>query len=556
MFSESDFEEKALKITQEEKFIRYLLSLQQAMVKVNAKSDNYSQKCCPHYIARGMGLVTGEQNKKTAFYIYSTSKTSLGKDVLVDIRGPFSSYATVTIPAFRNSHFKQSNKRMIFENKPRKSFLQAISMDLINPENCSNVIAVKIEMETDRAIVTFIPRHTGMYQVILSSNGEHLVGSPYNLRILKNESGEDDFNNNDVKTTKKRLLSKITTFIDESFVTKKSNALTEALLQKDDDFEMNFVNKSKTIVIPVAGYSIRRTEDMTQMSPKITETKQIFEMNEKIYEKAIKEKTAEELENRVESNDHIEKSNSVEISPEKVASSICEMYIDPEEKSGGEIELSTFSVKENVSERSQENAVRESEVKIDGNEWNEIIRPPKKLKAFIKEKKDYWDHLILMNMENSSKSIPMNLNEVHLSAKQNKNFHATPLSKSLETLDRKLDFDFSLDKSVEDINIPSVRDRKSILIEQLTDEQKLLQMQNEKLKHSQDDQENAHKPRKPKRHESFSSLVDRIQMFNNGELPRFTRFRFSILPSYFQKNFIIAAPPGNAKTRARHKVSF
>lgn len=493
MFSDADFEEKTLSISQEEKFIRYLLTLQQAMLKLNAKSEHYSQNCCPHYIARGMGLVTGEQNKNTTFYVYSTSKSSLARDVIVSIRGPFATSATITIPAFRNSNLKQTNKRLVLENKQRKSFL-----GFMNSERSNNTIPLKVEMETDRAVVTFVPRHTGMYQVALSSNSDHLAGSPYNLRILKNESSDDTGS----EMKKKHFLSKFAGCVDN-----KSSSLKETFLQKDDDFELSFASRSRTILIPHTGYAYKKIENVKELSPTITETRQIFQM-----------KQTDDL---------------VKCAPDKITSSICEMHIVPEEKSGEEIELCTFSAKENVTEQIQANNETKFE---DAIEWKEIARPPKNLKAFIKEKKEYWDHLILMNTTNHSKSTPVHLNEPH---KVELKPLAKELSKSLETLDKKLDFDWSVELS----EIPSVRDRKSILIEQLTDEQKLLQMQNEKKrKNLQNERElldKLHKGvRKPKRHESFSSVVDRIQMFNSGKFCVTLDGKPFVNGDYFQKNFV------------------
>lgn len=570
VFTDSDFEEKTLTIPQEQKFISYLLTLQQAMIKLNNKTEIHPQTCSSHYIARGMGLVTGTQNKDTAFYIYSTSKSSLTKDVIVKIRGPYSSYATVTIPAFRSSSLKQSsNNKLIFENKQRRSFLKSISMDFMSSEKGDDVIPVKIEMESDRAVVGFVPKHTGMYQIVLTSNNEHLAGSPYNLRILS-----DDSDDNDLKSSGRNKTT--------------------------DDFAMRYGNREKKIVIPDTGYRFKISERWEKYDLKMAETKQMFEApknttisndkqntlrdselpvinktkeNENMAEK--KRVSNEDIKTLPEANqikDHFKPSfvnktkdddtscniattndfkpnmeetkdevkakykisgiqfadknkqteegavsffanktpeivspneskaetkpnfrqivkQDAEKSPEKIASSICEQHIVPEEKSG-EIQLSTFSLKENLVEE-------ENETKIDLLEWNEAVKPPKTIKTFIKEKKDYWDHLILTNMKNA---------DLDLKTKDTRLIFA---SKSLESLNKKFDFDFSLDKSVEDAEIPSVKERKSVLIEQLTDEQKLLQMQNEKkLKNW----ENKHKP---KRCESFNSV------FVNGECAKF-----------------------------------
>lgn len=515
------------------------------MIKLNNKTETHPQTCSPHYIARGMGLVTGTQNKNTVFYIYSTSKSSLTKDVLVKIRGPYSSYATVTVPAFRTSSLKQAgNNRLIFENKQRRSFLRSFSIDFMSSEKGDDVIPVKIEMESDRAVVEFVPKHTGMYQIVLMSNNEHLAGSPYNLRVLNDDSDYGSDFKNSVKTKR-----------------------------TDDNFELRFGNKAKKIEIPDTGYRFKISERWEKYQLKMSETKQIFEShsndkqnsefglmnktnennlnvveNKRVFKTEIdvipeaiptKDDFKPSFENRKEDDTSCNNTTKnlktkktdpktqdlqfidtnkqtvqdvqlfianktqeivlrntkqnfqktvkqdAENPPEKIASPVCEKHIVPEEKSG-EIELSTFSLKENLVDE-------ENETKIDALEWNEAAKPPRKIKAFIKEKKDYWDHLILTNMKNT---------DLELKTKDTGVIFA---SKSLESLNKKFDFDFSLDKSVEDIEIPSVRERKSVLIEQLTDEQKLLQMQNEKkLKDLESKQ-------KPKRCESFNSV------FNNGK---------------------------------------
>lgn len=497
VFSEIDFRETTLQIPQEQKFINYLLTLQQAIIKLNSKTELHPQTTCsPHYIARGMGLVTGTQNKNTTFFIYSTTKSSLTKDIDITIRGPYSSYATVTIPAFHNANLKQSNnKRLIVGGKTRKSFLKSISMDFMGLEK-DDVIPIQIEMESDRAVVRFIANYTGMYQIVLTSNGEHLAGSPYNLRILRDDC-------------------------DECNVNKKI----------DDDFEYKFVNKTKEIVIPDCGYRFNFNENSTKFSVKMAETKQIFEIKQtetkEVFMKQTKQllfvdktndsqRTNDNLDTpKIEMADEerlkqtkncglnktkqteLEKQKTIdanmyfvdkkhEIPSEKNISTLCDNHSVAEvnESEEAEIELSTFSI-------NQENIVEREIQSTKCDFQNETPKPPRKtIKAFIKEKKDYWDRLILTNLETKTK--------------ENRPVFT---SKSMEMLNRKFDFDFSFDKSfLDDVEIPSVRERKSVLIEQLTDEQKLLQIQNEKkLKDFES------KRGKPKRWESFNSV------FHNGK---------------------------------------
>lgn len=419
-----------------------------------------------------MGLVTGTQNKNTVFYLYSTSKSSFTKDVIVTIRGPYSSYATVTVPAFRNSCLKSINNRknLIFESKQRKSFLKSISMDLMGGEKMGeNVIPVKIEMESDRAVVGFMPKYTGMYQIVLLSNNEHLAGSPYNLRVLKDDCEE-------------------------------SGCKTHVKKDKRIDYD-DFWEKTKKIIIPHTGYRFNNHNNLKIVETKIREIKENFtdfdkQNNASDLHLTLSSKSVEKFDFKLSEKKQIfetqstvnlknkqkndtslaeNKTKDSETSPERIISPICGKHIVSEVKSGDEfLKLSKLST-------ANENLVEHQ---------NEIIKPPKNIKAFIKTKKDYWDQLILTNMLNAEYGVKIKENRI---------------SKSMECLNKKCDFDFSLDKSVDLVEIPSVRERKSVLIEHLTDEQKLLQMQQEKKKLKVFDEK-----RKPKRCESFQSV------FNNG----------------------------------------
>ncbi|KAL3279259.1 hypothetical protein HHI36_016772 [Cryptolaemus montrouzieri] len=204
VFTEKDFS-APFSPTQERKFLTYLQDLQQAIKKHTFQSTPSSFSS--DYLTKGMGLQTGEQHRKTTFYVYSNTVNSECKNIFVYIRGPYGTQGTATIPAFYNlnsipvlnylnKQFRASNKIM-FKKEARKSFLKSIALDFTSFVNLdkkvlTNDIPILVEMEHDRAKVTYIPNNYGIFEINLITNGEYLNGSPFTVNIIENNMGRPD----------------------------------------------------------------------------------------------------------------------------------------------------------------------------------------------------------------------------------------------------------------------------------------------------------------------------------------------------------------------------
>ncbi|XP_065170203.1 uncharacterized protein [Atheta coriaria] len=213
VFSETDFHSLKPTTTQEKLLIDYVCNLQAAIEKMTPQTDiTFSTR----YIARGMGLVTGEQHRKTVIYIYPNFKGQTLDDLLVNIRGPYNTYGSTTLKAL--SFTRDKNTKL---PDKRQSFLKSLSADfsnLLKPKDKGPAcdIEIKTEFEKERAKLVFVPNNSGVYEICLTTNGEHIAGSPFNLSIEKNRSGitqnlndEDVKPRTDSKSIKKKVLNTV-----------------------------------------------------------------------------------------------------------------------------------------------------------------------------------------------------------------------------------------------------------------------------------------------------------------------------------------------------------
>ncbi|XP_044259353.1 uncharacterized protein PF11_0213-like isoform X2 [Tribolium madens] len=226
-----------LTINQERNFINYLHKLQEAINQWPTK-DGVDRKFSSQYVARGMGLYTGEQHRKTVFYVYSNATTKKRSNVLMYIRGPYGTQGKATISPFHNlktipvvnvlKDQLEATKTLPFKNEEQKSFLKTISLDFtslissVEDKDETNDIPIQIEMEIDRAKITYIPNNSGIYEINLISDGELLRGTPYIVQVINNtsdkrDSFETECENVDEKITftKRKILSKVIDCVDE-----------------------------------------------------------------------------------------------------------------------------------------------------------------------------------------------------------------------------------------------------------------------------------------------------------------------------------------------------
>lgn len=447
-------------------------SLQQAIMKHSAKTEIKSPTYSSDYVARGMGLFMGEQLRKTSFYIYSYSECP-SKGVRVNIRGPYKSFAESSIPPFQNNCKKLNTKTNM--HRKRQSLFYSISKDLaqfMHHSSIKNDIPIKVEMEEDRAKVTFIPTYTGIYQISLTSNGDLLNGSPFTIRVNPNESGlHDSFdtpntppNGKSKIVTKRKILCKVIDFIDEKLV-----------LKNDQDLNKYFIS--------------RNSENL------------LIEKTEKQEKEFIETKSAT----------HFNKGKKNE------ASSVCNMHIAQEacmQKSftSESTEFSSSSEKEN--DRRTQKLEKPFAVHRAANEG------PIPNKIF-QERREYWAKLTAGAKRQQFRSMPSGLNLIQRANVTEKSFKSFQKSFSCSSnilnsekpfMDRKLDFDYSEDRINED-SILTVRDRKEILLERLTDEQKLqLEKKFQKEINTQNQKTSSIK-RSLSKQSSINSLSDKIEAF-------------------------------------------
>ncbi|XP_044761358.1 uncharacterized protein LOC123318716 isoform X2 [Coccinella septempunctata] len=228
VFSESDFE-KLLTPKEERRFLLYLQDLQHAIKSHGVRET--AEKFTHKYLAKGMGLHNSEQHRKTIFYVYSNSTNSNCSNVMIYIRGPYGTQGSATIPAFYNRRsdsllsslhrHPRSMDKIVFKKEARKSFLMSIASDissLVNRKSVSNDIPILVEMEADRARVSYLPLNSGIYEISLITNGELLINSPYAVSVSENNSGtketldENEKLQQELPMTRKRKI--VARFID------------------------------------------------------------------------------------------------------------------------------------------------------------------------------------------------------------------------------------------------------------------------------------------------------------------------------------------------------
>lgn len=236
MLTEKELSQANLTSYSERKFIKYLLQVQDAINKVSIEEDTL--KFTSKYVARGMGLVIGEQNRPSIFYVYPNTGTNKIDNVLVNIKGPYNTFGghiisnsetqtnnVNTMIKIRKENLKEQQK-LEYKSRAQRSFFRSVSFDigpimnLVTNRRNSGEIAVKVEMEKERAKITFLPKFSGIYELLLTSDGQHLQGSPYVIRIMKSNQEIEDILQGRIKTNRsvieRKIIGKCIDFVSES----------------------------------------------------------------------------------------------------------------------------------------------------------------------------------------------------------------------------------------------------------------------------------------------------------------------------------------------------
>ncbi|XP_074027731.1 uncharacterized protein isoform X1 [Leptinotarsa decemlineata] len=210
-------------------FINYLNNIQEAIDEISEGRET-DRPVTSQYVARGMGLFSGEQHKKAIFYIYLADEESNSSSVIVHIKGPYSTYGQATV-SLQGESLKvpeidvisdQVQPAQLLKPEPKKDFLKNFTkyFKKYHQKHLGEIIAIDVVIEGDKAKVTYLPKYFGMYEIIMITNGELLQGCPFNVHIFKNDSIEDisiskDEDEKIKPHQKKRVISKTIDFIDE-----------------------------------------------------------------------------------------------------------------------------------------------------------------------------------------------------------------------------------------------------------------------------------------------------------------------------------------------------
>lgn len=218
-FTDCDFEEHKITSGIENRLVDYVIQIQQAMLNMTI-TDPTEIKFTSNYIARGMGLIAGDEKRKNTFFIYRNSTFNENDNIFLSIRGPYNTYGRTTIQAFASEKLHLNNKKYSINSKFFGNF-DFSSLINNNKAQENSIIPIQIQFEANRTKVTFIPQNAGVYEICLVTNGAHLMGSPYNVQILENMSGVYECFDDEKKAppkknlVKKRIVSQVINFVNE-----------------------------------------------------------------------------------------------------------------------------------------------------------------------------------------------------------------------------------------------------------------------------------------------------------------------------------------------------
>ncbi|CAH1176494.1 unnamed protein product [Phaedon cochleariae] len=242
----------------ERTFINYLCEIQQSINKITENTE-VERIFCSDYIARGLGLFSGEQHQKTVFYVYpddfENSEPSKNS-VIINIKGPFGTFGHALISNIQNSPAKKPldgwNISVSNDTKTKSEFMRKFSWFLKHSEEVDEGqknINIEVTLEKNRAKVSYIPNNYGMHEINLICNGELLKGCPFNVHIFSSETKADDM---DIEEKveglrhyqKRKIISEMVDLVDEkisfSELEEKYHVDADAEIEKKEPIKSTF----------------------------------------------------------------------------------------------------------------------------------------------------------------------------------------------------------------------------------------------------------------------------------------------------------------------------
>nr|XP_022911482.1 uncharacterized protein LOC111422510 isoform X1 [Onthophagus taurus] len=349
VLTSSDFNEKALSLSDESKFCNYLISLKELIAKrtIDLESLTFTNK----YIARGMGLIVGERNKTSTFYLYPNIDVEKLDDIHISIKGPYNSYGKRCLSSVEMSKnakrlaklrrdLEIERKQLTFTSKTQKSFFKPLFEYVLPKYQKLGDISIETTMEKDRAKISFVPKHSGMYELLLTCNDEHIYGSPFGIRV--------------VKDYEEKIVCKNIGFVDESVDLEENKIFLKLDQNNNEDdligkIEMEIIQDKKE---EKEGTTILVEEVKIEKDYRFDDDKE-FEM---IYNQNISE-------NENEKNDDVKNEEENEINSRK-------------EEEIKKVDLETMENQENVLIESLSTNKLDEEAKIEEEEPEFLLNTP------------------------------------------------------------------------------------------------------------------------------------------------------------------------------------
>lgn len=244
---------------QEWKLAQYLNRIRQALAKLTpAVSKPNSQRTSPEtmqytldYVSRGSGLTAAQVNNKMYFKIFPTTQQALDPgDIKILIKGPKDTYGMAVIPPLLGKMQLIRQKVLGISNKVTltqkalplthgANYLRSYGKNDMNKTyhipKTKYDIEIEVESKPEHVKVAYIVPMEGKYEISITSRGQHIVGSPFNVTASNNiigilerdsfclEDGEE-IDIVDVKTDRKAVL-RIVDFVTEKMLLRENGAL-------------------------------------------------------------------------------------------------------------------------------------------------------------------------------------------------------------------------------------------------------------------------------------------------------------------------------------------
>lgn len=257
IFTSKELTQKSLTFHQEQKFNKYLEKIHTVLLEQIDRFDK--MKFSTDYVARGMGLVAAQQNRKAIFFIYPVPKQQQYIcDIEIEINGPCGNKGKIVVPSivhhnlkwqtptdYQRSFYMTSKLNSISPTVQGSSFLRRLSLPVYQG-SIDDELEIKVKVTSTRAKVSYYPQRIGVYEINLTTRDCHVVGSPYTIPVeISTTSNTNNSNDSDNDSDNERALPyvkrkrKITRIID-----KKKLLQDDETLVKIENETSNYIVKN------------------------------------------------------------------------------------------------------------------------------------------------------------------------------------------------------------------------------------------------------------------------------------------------------------------------